>query len=108
MPEGVSFADGELAWTSFDKVAKIYKQRTQGQEQRFHPTQKPTDLMRYLILTYTNKGETIFDGYSGSGTTAEVCIKNNRFIIGMEREPVYFNVSTDRLNEVMTITNGGV
>jgi len=40
-PEGISFAMAEYAWASFDKVAKICKQRTQGQEQRFHPTQKP-------------------------------------------------------------------
>ena len=43
--------------------------------ENYHPTQKPVDLMRYLISTYSNKGETVFDGYSGSGTTAIACIK---------------------------------
>ena len=48
-PEGISFAMAEYAWTSFDKVAKICKQRTQGQEQRFHPTQKPIYLYDFVL-----------------------------------------------------------
>jgi site-specific DNA-methyltransferase (adenine-specific) len=48
-PEGISFAMAEYAWTSFDKVAKICKQRTQGQEERFHPTQKPIYLYKFIL-----------------------------------------------------------
>jgi DNA modification methylase len=67
---------------------------------RFHPTQKPTDLMRYLILTYSNKGETVFDGYSGSGTTAESCIIEQRNFIGSELNKEYFDKSVLRLKNV--------
>jgi site-specific DNA-methyltransferase (adenine-specific) len=71
--------------------------------QRFgslHPTQKPLDLMRYLILTYSNKGDTVFDGYSGSGTTAEACVIEQRNFIGSELNKEYFNKSVQRLKNV--------
>jgi site-specific DNA-methyltransferase (adenine-specific) len=67
-----------------------------------HPTQKPLDLMRYLILTYSNKGETVFDGYSGSGTTAEACIIEGRKFIGSELNEGYFTKSVERLKNVPT------
>lgn len=67
-----------------------------------HPTQKPLDLMRYLILTYSNKGETVFDGYSGSGTTAEACIIEGRKFIGSELNKEYFDKSVLRLKNVPT------
>ncbi len=69
---------------------------------RVHPTQKPIDLMRYLILTYSNKGETVFDGYSGSGTTAEACIIEGRKFIGAELNKGYFDKSVSRLKNVPT------
>jgi len=69
---------------------------------RIHPTQKPVDLIRYLILTYSNKGETIFDGYSGSGTTAEACIIEGRKFIGSELNKEYFDKSVSRLKNVPT------
>lgn len=67
-----------------------------------HPTQKPLDLIRNLILTYSNKGETIFDGYSGSGTTAEACIIEGRKFIGSELNKEYFDKSVLRLKNVPT------
>ena len=50
----------------------------------FHPTQKPVDLLRYLVLTYTNEGDTVLDNCMGSGTTAIACIKEKRHFIGFE------------------------
>lgn len=67
------------------------------QGKRFHPTQKPVDLFRYLICTYSNKGETVFDGYSGSGTTAVACIKEQRNFIGSEISKDYFDKSMERI-----------
>lgn len=55
-----------------------------------HPTQKPVDLFRYLIQTYTNENDTVFDGYLGSGTTAVACIKEKRNFIGSEISEEYF------------------
>lgn len=64
---------------------------------RIHETQKPETLMRYLILTYSNEGETIFDGYAGSGTTGTACIKENRNFIGSEMDKQYFDKATKRI-----------
>lgn len=62
-----------------------------------HPTQKPLDLMRYLVRTYSNENDLVFDGYSGSGTTAAACIKEKRRFIGAEMSKEYFDKSVERL-----------
>jgi len=67
-----------------------------------HPSQKPIDLMRYLIKTYSNPGETVFDGYSGSGTTAIACIKENRNFIGSELNKEYFDKSMERISHALS------
>lgn len=72
------------------------------QSQNEHPTQKPIDLIRYLILTYSNKGDLVFDGYSGSGTTAHACILEGRKFIGSELNETYFKKSVKRLQRVPT------
>lgn len=66
-----------------------------------HPTQKPVDLFRYLIKTYSNEGDLVFDGYSGSGTTAAACLKEKRRFIGSELNKEYFNLSVKRLEEIV-------
>lgn len=65
----------------------------------FHPTQKPLDLMRYLIRTYSNEGAIVYDGYFGSGTTAEACVVENRGFIGSEINPVYYQHAVRRIEE---------
>ena len=62
-----------------------------------HPTQKPVDLFRYLIKTYSNEGDTVFDGYMGSGTTAIACIIENRNFIGSEMNEKYFKAAEKRI-----------
>jgi site-specific DNA-methyltransferase (adenine-specific) len=62
-----------------------------------HPTQKPAELMEYLIKTYTNEGETVFDGFSGSGTTGVACRNTGRKFIGIELDPHYFAVAEQRI-----------
>ena len=61
-----------------------------------HPTQKPTDLLEYLIKTYTNECETVLDFTMGSGSTGVACMNTNRNFIGIEKDDTYFNVSIDR------------
>lgn len=68
-------------------------------ETGLHPTQKPVPLFRYLIRTYTNEGETVFDGYAGSGTTAVACHLENRKYICCEREPQHHETATKRIEE---------
>lgn len=68
-----------------------------GFEKEGHPTQKPFELMRYLIKTYSLENDLVFDGYSGSGTTAAACIKEKRRFIGSELSKEYFDKSVERL-----------
>ena len=62
-----------------------------------HPTQKPVDLLRYLVLTYTNEGDTILDATIGSGTTAIAAIKEKRHFIGFETNKEYFDIAKKRI-----------
>lgn len=68
------------------------------QQKGFHPTQKPVDLMEYLIKTYTNEGQTVLDNTMGSGTTGVACMNTGRNFIGIEMEEKYFKISENRIN----------
>ena len=63
----------------------------------FHPTQKPVALIRRLVLTYTNEGDTVLDNCMGSGTTAIACIKERRHFIGFELNKEYFDKAVRRI-----------
>ena len=69
------------------------------QWQKEHPTQKPVELMEYLIKTYTNENEIVLDNTMGSGTTGLACLKTNRQFIGIEKEKQYYDVAVRRLSE---------
>ncbi len=64
-----------------------------------HPTQKPVDLMEYLIKTYTNENDTVLDFTMGSGSTGAACKNLSRKFIGIELDEGYFNVAKDRINK---------
>lgn len=63
----------------------------------FHPTQKPVSLLRYLVLTYSNRGGLILDNCMGSGTTAIACIKEHRHFIGFELNKEYYDKACQRI-----------
>ena len=65
----------------------------------FHPAQKPVDLIRWLIRTYTNEGDIILDNCIGSGTTAVACIKEKRHFIGYEITKKYFDIAQERIKQ---------
>lgn len=67
----------------------------------YHPTQKPVALMKDLIRTYTNEGETVLDFTMGSGTTGVACVKTNRKFIGIERDETYFNIAKERIDNAV-------
>lgn len=73
---------------TFDKVRKG----------SLHPTQKPIELIEYLIKTYTNEGDVVLDNCMGSGTTCLAAKNLNRHYIGIEKEEKYFNIAKERLN----------
>jgi len=64
-----------------------------------HPTQKPLELLEYLVKTYTNEGDMVLDNTMGSGTTILAAIKNNRIGIGIEKEKQYYDVAVRRASE---------
>ena len=68
-----------------------------GQKGKSHPTQKPIELMEYLIKTYTNENETVLDFTMGSGTTGVACKNTNRNFIGIEQDEKYFKIAQDRI-----------
>ena len=68
-------------------------------ERPIHPTQKPTDLLEWLILTYTNTGETVLDMCMGSGSTGVAAKKTGRKFIGIELDETYFTQAQTRIVE---------
>lgn len=63
-----------------------------------HLTQKPVDLLEYLIKTYTNEDMTVLDNTMGSGSTGVACKNLNRNFIGIEKDPDYFKLAEERIN----------
>jgi site-specific DNA-methyltransferase (adenine-specific) len=64
---------------------------------RLHVTQKPLNLLEYLILTYTRPGETVLDNCMGSGSTGVACLNTGRDFIGIELDPKYFRIAKERI-----------
>lgn len=94
-----SLADGEMAWTSFDKAMRIftYTRVKALQDGKIHPTQKPVALMAWCLNNYSQPNDLVFDGFSGSGSTAVACIKTKRRFIGCEIDGEYFEKSCERI-----------
>ena len=72
--------------------------KTAEDEGKHHPTQKPIDLYRWLIRTYSNEGDTVLDPCMGAGTTGIAAKMENRNFVGIERELDYFNSASERIN----------
>ena len=72
-----------------------------NQPQDIHPTQKPVDLLEYLIRTYTDEGETVLDATMGSGSTGVAAVNTGRNFIGFETETKFFNIAQTRINEAL-------
>lgn len=68
-----------------------------GVSKKLHPTQKPLELIQYLIRTYTDIGDLVLDNCIGSGTTAIACIKEKRNFIGFELDSKYFDIASRRI-----------
>lgn len=66
---------------------------------RLHPTQKPVDLLEYLVKTYTNEGDVVLDNCMGSGSTGVACVNTGRKFIGMELDKGYFDIACNRIAE---------
>jgi site-specific DNA-methyltransferase (adenine-specific) len=73
------------------------RNHTHLKELNRHPTQKPLDLVKWLINTYSNQNELVFDGFMGGGTTTKACLELNRRFIGCELHKPYYEMTMSRL-----------
>ena len=87
--------EGKIYYEKFPESIVCFTSR--DEDRGIHPTQKPIDLLRYLVLTYTNEGDTVLDNCMGSGTTAIACIKERRHFIGFELSKEYFDKAVRRI-----------
>jgi site-specific DNA-methyltransferase (adenine-specific)/modification methylase len=99
------FADCELAWTNWPKAVRRLQWRwngmiRQGNEERYHPTQKPLEVMKWLI-ELCPKSDEILDPFMGSGTTGVAAIQMGRKFIGIEREHKYFDIACKRIEQAV-------
>jgi site-specific DNA-methyltransferase (adenine-specific) len=69
------------------------------QNSSVHPTQKPVDLMEYLVLSHTLPGQEVLDFTMGSGTTGVACSISGRTFVGIERDPTYFDIACRRIED---------
>ena len=105
-----SFADAELAFTSFDKAVRIFRYRWNGMiqgshgnkalnEKRIHPTQKPVKLYEWLLDNYAKPGQRILDTHLGSGSHAIACNNLGFELVACELDADYFMPSCQRIEQ---------
>jgi site-specific DNA-methyltransferase (adenine-specific) len=68
-------------------------------EKNMHPTEKPIELLDWLIKSYTNENDMVLDNTMGSGTTGVACINTNRQFIGIEKEKQYFDKAVHKMQK---------
>ena len=89
----VTVSDGKRYPTSILRFSK--------DKEKYHPTQKPVALLEYLVKTYTNEGDTVFDNCMGSGSTGVACVNTNRNFIGIEIEQEYYEIAKNRIADAI-------
>lgn len=77
----------------------VYSYGVCHDKDRFHPTQKPVNLIEDLIIKHSNKGDLVLDCFAGSGTTAIACINTERNFIGCELDSTYYQKSKKRISQ---------
>ena len=97
-PIGMSFSDGELAWTSFNKADRKYTLYNE-RGGKIHPTQKPVKLYEWLLMNYAKEGDKILDTHLGSGSIAIACHNLKFDLTACELDKDYFEASLKRLKQ---------
>lgn len=86
----------EYAWTSFNGNAKIFQYSAVGQKDRFHPTQKPVALYRWIYKNYAKQGDKILDTHLGSGSSRIAAWDAGLDFVGTEIDEQYFKMEEER------------
>ena len=95
--EDVTFAQFEMAWTSFDSSAKKYDKHP-NQLNRIHPTQKPVALYKWILSKYAKQGDKILDTHLGSGSIAIACHDLEYDLTACELDTEYYDAAIKRIN----------
>jgi site-specific DNA-methyltransferase (adenine-specific) len=102
---GFSLADGEMAWTSFNKAMRIFEFSRAGciksnntMTEKFHPTAKPYELYKYCLDKYAKQGDKILDTHLGSGSIAIACHDYGFDLTACELDKEYFDKAMQRIN----------
>jgi site-specific DNA-methyltransferase (adenine-specific) len=90
-------SDDDLSGMKFPKSILYFPKHSSNS--RNHPTEKPIDLLRYLIRTYSKENDLVMDNTMGSGSTGVAAVLENRNFIGIEKEPRFFEIAEKRIEE---------
>lgn len=94
--EGFSMASAEYAWTSFYQNAMVFEFSAVGQVGRFHPTQKPPELYRWIYKHFAHEGDKILDTHLGSGSSRIAAYDAGLDFVGYEIDETYFRLQEER------------
>jgi site-specific DNA-methyltransferase (adenine-specific)/modification methylase len=103
--ENWPLGEAELAWTNVTGAVRVFRNRWMGLVRDselgefYHPTQKPLNLMRWVITRWSKEGQTVLDPYMGSGTTLRAAKDLGRKAIGIEIEEKYCAIAVQRLRQ---------
>ena len=95
------YVDNQSDWINPD-TAILEIKCVHNSSGKLHPTQKPVELMEYMVKTYTNEGETVLDFTAGSFTTGVACANLNRKGIMIEKDPHYFKIGSERVEKALS------
>ena len=99
VPEKFSMAMCEYAWTSFNENAKWFEMSAVGQQGRFHPTQKPVELYKWILSNYAKDGDKILDTHVGSASSLIACEDMGFKYVGFEIDKEYYKLGMERLKK---------
>ena len=97
--EGFSMAMCEYAWTSFNDNAKVFEFSAVGQPGRFHPTQKPVELYKWILNNYAQPDDIILDTHAGSASSLIACHETGHRYVGFEIDSEYYQKARTRLEQ---------
>lgn len=106
-PDGLTFSDCELAFTSFNVGLRIFRYMWNGmlqgnmkqKEQKIHPTQKPIALYKWLLTKYAKEGDKILDTHVGSASSLIACHDLHFDFIGFELDETYYKAAKERMEQ---------
>ena len=106
-PEGVTYADAELAWTSFNSATKIFRFAWNGmiqgnmknKQHKIHPTEKPIQLYDWILRNYAKPDDIVLDTHVGSASSLIACERRKIKYVGFEIDETYYKMAKERLEK---------